>query len=234
MLRIEGLCKTFRKTKVLSGVNLEIRPGEVIGLFGRSGAGKSTLARCLVGLEKSDAGRVLLNGKVIEPGQGAALQQIQYLWQDPTQSLSPFLSARASVLETLNGFQIGEAKTRQDRAEALLESLGLCPQLWHRRPHALSGGECQRVALARALAAESQVLILDEPLSSLDLVTQISTINLLRKIHAERQTAMLIVSHDIAPLRGFASRLTILDHGQIVEDISHENFHEMAIHPLFK
>ena len=234
MLKIEGLKKSFHGSEILSGVDLEIAANEVVGLIGRSGAGKSTLARCLVGLEQPDAGRILLENNAITPGRGVARQQIQYLWQDPTQSLSPFLSAKAAVLETLNGFALGSAASRPHRAEALLGSLGLDRETWARRPHALSGGQCQRVALARSLAAESKVLILDEPLSSLDLVTQIATMELLKKVHDECNSAMLIVSHDLAPLRLLADRIVVLDEGQIVDDLSMSAISAKSDNPLLQ
>ena len=234
MLAVEGLRLSFRDLPVLCGVNLEIAAGEMVGLVGRSGSGKSTLARSLVGLDRADAGQIRLGGEFIEPGQGSARRQIQYLWQDPSQSLSPFLTAKSAVLETLNGFDIGAAQFRVNRAEELLENLGLERAAWNRRPHALSGGQCQRVAMARALAAQSKVLILDEPLSSLDLITQISTMELLGKVHSERKTAMLIVSHDLAPLRRFADRIAVLDQGRIVDDLPVQNMSSKDAHPLLQ
>lgn len=234
MLKINGLCKSFFGSVVLSDINLEIESGEVVGLIGRSGAGKSTLARCLVGLEQIDSGSIQLDQNTINPGMGLARQQVQYLWQDPTQSLSPFLSARAAVLEALNGFSLGPVDGRRQSAEALLDSLGLDRESWGRRPHALSGGQCQRVAIARALAAESKVLILDEPLSSLDLVTQIATMDLLKKVHEERNTAMLIVSHDLAPLRRLTNRIVVLDEGRIIDDLPITAISKKSKNPLLQ
>lgn len=234
MLSIRGLSKRFYGQEVLRNIDLTIAPGEVVGLIGHSGAGKSTLARCLVGLEQPDDGEIRLEGQKIEPGAGDARQQIQYLWQDPTQSLSPYLGARDAVLETLSGFRIGAASGRKAQAAATLNSLGIERAAHSRRPHSLSGGQCQRVALARALAAEPKVLILDEPLSSLDLATQVHTIKLLRRVHAERGLAMLIVSHDLAPLRQLADRIMVLSEAKIVEDIPMQQFAEKASHPLSK
>jgi nickel transport system ATP-binding protein len=232
MLTVRGLSKRFHGRAVLDGIDLDIAAGEVVGLIGRSGAGKSTLARCLVGFERLDAGQIMMSGEAVAPGQGAARQLIQYLWQDPTQSLSPFLTAHAAVMETLSGYKIGPAGTRGAHTTALLEALGLSHAFQHRRPHALSGGQCQRVALARALAAEPRVLILDEPLSSLDLATQVSTIKLLRRVQTETGLAMLIVSHDLAPLRQLAERILLLDTARIVEDIPMVAFTSEARHPL--
>ena len=234
MLRVRGLSKQFHGRDVLRDIDLTIQAGEVVGLIGHSGAGKSTLARCLVGLERATQGEILLRGAQVKPGEGAERQQIQYLWQDPTLSLSPYLTAKGAVMETLTGFGVGAASGRDARATDLLTSLGIPQTLHKRRPHALSGGQNQRVALARALAAEPQVLILDEPLSSLDLATQVSTISVLRDIHAATGLTMLIVSHDLAPLRHLADRILVLDDARIVEDIPMHRFAQDASHPLAK
>ena len=232
MLSIAGLHKSFHGTPVLAGIDLAIGPGEVVGLIGRSGAGKSTLARLLVGLETPQAGRIRLAGRAIVPGRGAARRRIQYLWQDPVQALSPYLSAQGAVLETLRGFAIGPPGARPAAADALLAALGLDATMARRKPHALSGGQCQRVALARALAAEPDLLILDEPFSALDIATQVAAIALLQKVHAERGISMLIVSHDLAPLRRMAHRVAVLDAGRIVEDLPMTRFLAEAKHPL--
>jgi nickel transport system ATP-binding protein len=136
------------------------------------------------------------------------------------------------VAEPLNGFGIGVREERRTRAAALLSRLGLASALHGRRPHALSGGQCQRVALARALAAEPGVLILDEPLSSLDLPSQIALVELLVVLHRVHGFALLIVSHDLAPLVRLADRIMVLDEGRIVEDRPGPGFATEARHPL--
>lgn len=232
MLTVTNLSKRFHKQEVLRRISISLHSGEIVGLIGRSGVGKSTFARCLVGLEQPDSGTILLNETVITPSYGFARQAIQYLWQDPSQSLSPYLSAHGAVLETLNGFGVGT--DRSNKARSLLLDLGITSALQSRRPHALSGGQCQRVALARALAADPQVLILDEPLSALDLPTQLQTIALLQEIHRETGLTMLIVSHDLAPLRQLVSRVFVLEAGQIAQDLPMAHFSKVAAHPLAK
>lgn len=232
MLSVTGLTKRYYGVDVLRNVSLSLVKGEVIGLIGRSGAGKSTLARCIVGLDRPEQGQLELDGVPIEAGKGAARKDIQYLWQDPSQALSPYLTAHKAVLETLNGFQIGAPADRTNQAAALLNRLGITDAMQARRPHALSGGQCQRVALARALAADPKVLILDEPFSALDLPMQIQTIKLLEDVHRDTHVAMLIASHDLAPLQRLADRVLVLDSAEVVEDVPMADFTNKAKHPL--
>ncbi len=232
MLNVTGLTKQYQGKDVLRNVSFDLAKGEVVALIGRSGAGKSTLGRCLVGLETADAGQIALDNTPVAVGRGAARQDIQYLWQDPLQSLSPYLTAREAVLETLNGFGVGAAHTRREVAARGLSQLGLSDKMQQRRPHDLSGGQCQRVALARALAACPKLLLLDEPFSALDLSTQLKTIDLLKDLHQATGVAMLIASHDLAPLRHLAQRVLVLDHAEIVEDIPMDRFMTEATHPL--
>ncbi|QFT30326.1 ATP-binding cassette domain-containing protein [Roseibium porphyridii] len=232
MLSVTKFSKRYYGRTILRDISLTIGQGEVVGLIGRSGAGKSTLARCLVGLEKPSTGDIRLNGASIVPGKGSARRKLQYLWQDPVQSLSPYLSAHGAVMEALNGFAIGAPNSRKSNASAYLNDLGVTPDMQARRPHALSGGQCQRVALARAIAADPQVLILDEPLSALDFSTRVQAIEMLQKLHQDTGLAMLIVSHDLAPLQHLASRILVLDDAQIVEDIPMKHFAERAAHKL--
>ena len=217
MLEVKNLTKIYNRRKILDGVSLSLEAGEVVGLIGRSGAGKSTLARCLVGLETPDCGDFTLANHKLDPGRGQARKDVQYLWQDASQSLSPYLSAHGAVLETLNGFSIGKRAFRPDTARQLLLDLGIETELQSRRPHALSGGQCQRVALARALAARPKLLILDEPLSALDLVTQNRTVDLLQGLHQTTDLSMLIVSHDLAPLKKLSSRILLLQQAKLIE-----------------
>ncbi|SNZ19463.1 ABC transporter ATP-binding protein [Cohaesibacter gelatinilyticus] len=217
MLEVRNLTKAYHGRHIFKDVRLSIKQGEVVGLIGRSGIGKSTLARCLVGLEQPDEGVFALDGETFETGTANARKNIQYLWQDASQSLSPYLTAHAALMETLNGFSIGAKEERFQKARGLLSDLGISPDMQARRPHALSGGQCQRVALARALAAEPKLLILDEPLSALDLITQNRTVELLKRLHVERNLTMLIVSHDLAPLQKMSNRILLLQQEGIVE-----------------
>ncbi|PLW74850.1 ABC transporter ATP-binding protein [Cohaesibacter celericrescens] len=232
MLTISNLHKSFHDQPVLRGIDLKLEAGEIVGLIGRSGSGKSTLGRCMVGLETAQSGEVLLQGQKIVFGQVETRRRVQYLWQDPVQALSPFLSAHATVLETLNGFRIGDKQDRNEHAGKLLDGFGITKELSTRRPHMLSGGQCQRVAMARAVAAQPDVLILDEPFSSLDLVTQLSTMQLLERIHATRPLTILIISHDLAPLLRLCKRIAVLDQGRIAEELPKDDFLKGASHAL--
>lgn len=232
MLTAAGLSKRFVGRAVLKGVGSRLAPGEAVGLIGRSGCGKSTFAKCVVGLESHDAGALSFDGAPLRPGRGAARRRIQYVWQDATQALSPYLSIRGAVLETLNGFRIGPRAGRTARADALLASLGIDAAMARRRADGLSGGRRQRAAIARALAAEPDMLILDEPFASLDLVTQAATLGTLRAVRSRTGCAMLVISHDLATLRRLVDRIDVLDEGGIVESHPVATFAETARHPL--
>lgn len=220
-LTVEDLVKSFgRQRAVLDGVSLALLPGEVMGLVGPSGAGKSTLARCIAGMERADAGRVLLAGQLL-PAQRprALLRRIQYVWQEPQLALSPYRSALQAVTEPLEGFGLAPQAEHMARAAAWLDQMGLDTAAMQRRPDGLSGGQCQRVVLARALAAEPDVLLLDEPFSALDSVTTTALLRLLQRTLANRAMAVLFVSHDQAAVRKLARCTLRLQAGKLVDSV---------------
>jgi peptide/nickel transport system ATP-binding protein len=205
------------KSQVLHSIDLEIAPGERVGVVGESGSGKTTLAKLLVGVLQSD--QVSVNGKPWSqwPRHSEPRRAVQLVQQDPFASLTPHLSARSTVAEAAR--VTGQAKRREAeaRATALLDSVGIGERVAVRRPSALSGGQCQRVSIARALAAGPSVLFADEPTSALDLSVQAQIVNLLLSLTKERGLGLVLVSHDMAVIRHVTERVLVMRDGRVVE-----------------
>jgi ABC-type dipeptide/oligopeptide/nickel transport system ATPase subunit len=233
-LAIRGLRKSYpRATRpVLAGIDLDIERGEALALRGISGSGKTTLARCLVGLERPDAGTLVLAGRTLVPGGRLERRRVQLVRPDPTSALRPYRTALQSVREPLDAFAIGAEPSRTARALEWLAALGIDPETAGRRPHALSGGQYQRVALARAFACEPELLVLDEPLSALDTITQTQILAVLQEIKAAHAPATLLISHDLAAVRRISDRIVVLHEGTLVEAGATEMVFASPSHPL--
>ena len=230
-LRVRGLTKAYAGTPVLDGLDLDVGEGEVVGVAGRSGGGKTTLLRCLLGLERPDAGELRLAG--IDPavrGWHAVRRAVQLVPQDPRASLNPWRTAVQLVADPLDFHRIGTRATRRARARELLAAVGL-DGLADRRPNALSTGQCQRVAIARALAVRPRVLVADEPASALDVTLQAELIHVLTQVVAEHGMTALVVSHDLHVLERLCDRIAVLDGGRLVEDLPVARLRTDAAHP---
>jgi peptide/nickel transport system ATP-binding protein len=216
LLKVEGITKSF-SGPVLQGLDLEIYPGETVGLVGESGSGKSTLARCLVRLEHPDGGRVWWKG---QPAQDALsprerARRIQYIFQDPFSSLPPHRTILQILEEPLRLH--GSASTPADReikAAELLEGVGLHAQDLRKYPHQFSGGQRQRVGIARALAVQPELLVCDESVSALDVSVQAQVLNLLHELKDRFGFSILFISHDLRVVQYMADRLLVLRHGK--------------------
>jgi peptide/nickel transport system ATP-binding protein len=229
-IRVRGLTKSYVGTSVLDGLDLDVGDGEVVGIAGRSGGGKTTLLRCLLGLERPDAGELRLAG--IDPatrGWRAVRRAVQLVPQDPRASLNPWRTAAQLVADPLDFHRIGTRATRRARARELLAAVGL-DELADRRPNALSTGQCQRVAIARALAVRPRVLVADEPASALDVTLQAELIRVLSQVVAEHGMAALVVSHDLHVLERLCDRIAVLDGGRLVEDLPVARLRSDAAH----
>jgi peptide/nickel transport system ATP-binding protein len=209
LLRVSGLTKRFAGAEVaaLDGVDFHIAEGESVAVVGESGSGKTTLARCIVGLERPDGGRIDFHGRVSGP------QRVQIVFQDPYSALNPGLTVGGSLREALRAVRRPTAEFGE-----LLELVGLPPSYAGRRPRALSGGERQRVAIARALAARAQLLILDESVSALDVSVQAQMLNLLVDLQRRLGLTLLFITHDLAVARQIAGRVYVMHRGQVVEE----------------
>ncbi len=203
--------------------SLSVRPGEFVGIVGESGSGKSTLARLIMGLETPTSGRILVDGQDVGAG-GAEARQIrlgalQMVFQDPQSALNPRRPLERLVTQSME--RKGATATteeRRARAKALLQEVGLPPELIDRYPAQLSGGQKQRVNIARALCVTPRLIVADEIVSGLDVSVQAQILNLLLDLRAERGVGLVFISHDLAVVRYLCSRLMVMREGVVVEE----------------
>lgn len=211
------------KSRILHGVDLTARSGEIVGLIGETGSGKTTLARAVLGLAPLHAGTVRIDGTPVSGLRGAELRRfrrsgrVQYVFQDPLRSLDPDVTVLDSVAEGL-AIRGDRAADRKAHAVAALELVGLDPALGDRLPGQISGGQRQRVTIARALAVEPRVLLLDEPVSALDAANRNHVLRVLDRLRYERELAIVMISHDLGSLAGIADRIVVLYRGRVVEE----------------
>jgi oligopeptide/dipeptide ABC transporter ATP-binding protein len=246
ILRAEGLSKSFqvrgrdrlgrrRPVTVLDDISLAVRRGESFGLVGESGCGKSTLARCLLRLLELSAGRVLFDGvdlTTLDRDELRALRRrMQFVFQDPYASLDPRMTAGAIVEEPLAIHEIGDQSERREAALEMLADVGLTADQARRRPHAFSGGQRQRIGIARAFVLRPEVVILDEPISALDVSVQAQVLNLLRRLQSQLGLTYVFISHDLAVAEYFCDRVAVLYLGQVMELADRETLFHSPLHP---
>jgi oligopeptide/dipeptide ABC transporter ATP-binding protein len=219
----------------VKGVSLDIPHAGIYGLVGESGSGKSSLAHAIVQLVKPLAGQVLFRGQDLVSANARQLKMarrhIQFVFQDSLASLSPRRSVLQTILEPLEHFRIGTPATRAEKVDAALQTVGLDPGLRQRYPQELSGGERQRVALARAVVTEPDLIIADEPLSSLDVPLQSRMIELILDLREKLGVAFLFVSHDLSAVRRLADTVGVMYFGKIIESARAEDLFERPAHP---
>jgi oligopeptide/dipeptide ABC transporter ATP-binding protein len=210
--------------------------GETLGLVGESGCGKSTTAKMLVRLVKPTSGRIVLDGDDIASARGAALtrlrSRIQMVFQDPYASLDPRVTVAGTLEEVLAVRRIVRgAPQRRARVLELLEMVGLTATVAHRYPHQLSGGQRQRVGIARALAVEPEVLVLDEPVSALDVSVRAEVMNLLTRLREEMGLTYIFISHDLGMVRHISDRIAVMYLGRMLEVGGWQAVSDAPLHP---
>jgi peptide/nickel transport system ATP-binding protein len=238
LLRVEDLEVVFRRPRSLAdqmarrpapgshavrGVSLTIARGETLALVGESGSGKTTTGRAILRLVAAEAGTIVFDGIDVRAADRATLrrlrERIQIVFQDPYSSLNPRITVGGALSEVLAVHGIGEpGDERRERVMSLLRDVGLGTEHAARYPHEMSGGQRQRVGIARALAVDPELLVLDEPVSALDVSVQAQIINLLEDLQEEHGLAYLFVAHDLSVVHHTADRVAVMYLGRIVEE----------------
>lgn len=225
LLEIDGLSVDYGRVRVLDGLSLTLRAGQVVGVVGESGSGKTTLAKAVLRTVDVAAGRIAVGGADITRLRGGALRRwrrsgaVQYVFQDPLRSLDPGIRIFDSIAEGPRIARLPETAVRE-RVDAAVEAVGLDAVLLDRLPSGLSGGQRQRAAIARALVVHPRLLVLDEPVSALDAASRDHVVQALIALRHDRgaELGMLVISHDIGSLAAMSDRLVVLHRGRIVED----------------
>jgi peptide/nickel transport system ATP-binding protein len=211
MLVVDDVHVRFKDVVAVDGVSLHLVAGEILGLVGESGCGKTTLARVIVGLERADRGRVFLDGEPVTRPQ----RRVQLIFQDPESCLSPRWTIGQTLEEPLRVAGMRFRRERVARVGELLDLVGLPATLAARRPRALSGGQRQRIGIARALASRPDVLVCDEPVSSLDASVRAQVMNVLLDLRETLGLSVLLIAHDHALVRQASDRVLAMRAGAL-------------------
>jgi len=240
LLRAERLVKEFPVKNgvvhAVSDVSFAIEKGETLGLVGESGCGKSTLGKLLIDLLQPTSGHVWFKGEDLSRFRGRKLRELrrgmQMIFQDPYASLDPRMSVGDIIMEPLNAHRVGRNRAeRVALAKALMERVGIRPELFIRYPHQFSGGQRQRIGIARALALNPELIICDEPVSALDVSIQAQILNLLSDLQADRGLTYLFISHDLNVVRYLSDRVMVMFLGRICEMAATEEMYRNPRHP---
>ena len=241
LLAVENLVKHFplregkRLVRAVDGVSLTLAEGETLGIVGESGCGKSTLARLILRLIDATSGSIRFDGADLLALGAAELRRLrrdmQIVFQDPFASLDPRMTVGAIIAEPLTIHGIGSPQERRKRVERLLATVGLDPGAFARYPHEFSGGQRQRIGIARAIALEPKLLILDEPVSALDVSIQSQVLNLLMDLKAQLRLSYIFISHDLGVVEHVSDRIAVMYLGRIVEEGEAANIFNAPLHP---
>jgi oligopeptide transport system ATP-binding protein len=247
LVRIENLTKHFpvergiliqRRTGAIQAVDdvtLDIKKGETMGLVGESGCGKSTLGRTILKLYHPTSGKVLYEDHDLTQLEGVELRnmrrRMQMIFQDPYASLNPRMPVSWIVAEPLLVHGIGNSAEHKERVRELLQLVGLNPYYLKRYPHEFSGGQRQRIGIARALALQPDFIVLDEPISSLDVSIQAQVVNLLQRLQRQFNLTYLFIAHDLSMVRHISDRVAVMYLGKVVELAQRDEMFANPLHP---
>jgi oligopeptide transport system ATP-binding protein len=210
------------KLHAVSDMSFEVAAGETLGIVGESGSGKSTLARAVIGTIPPSGGEVLWQGRslgAMSPAERRATRaEMQMVFQDPLAALNPRMTVGEIIAEPLRTHRDVTRREARQRAQEMMERVGLLPNLVNRYPHEFSGGQCQRIGIARALILEPRLLVCDEPVSALDVSVQAQVVNLLRRLGREMGLAMIFIAHDLAVVRQVSDRVMVMYLGRRMEE----------------
>ena len=227
-VKVENVSKSYtsqskdRKIQALQGISFELLKGEILGIVGESGCGKSTLTRIIAGLEQPDSGSVIIQGTPMEVIPLFNIRDrtrvVQLVFQDPYSSLNPRQTVLQTISEVVGIYEPNLDKSQVvDRVHQLLAQVGISSDLASRYPHQFSGGQRQRICIARSLAANPEILLLDEPASALDVSVRAEIINLLLDLKVKMNLTYIFVSHDLEIVKHVSDKIIVMYKGEIVE-----------------